>query len=567
VSGVIERLVGDLERLGVEYVFGYPGGRVIEFIEEVSASEEITFVRARDEREASFMAEAYGRVHGRPAVLTGQGPWIGSTGAQGIMEAHFGSSPLVVITDASERGDYAPLSPYQQSRGDYGGMSLPKIFDSFTKEWWYANSAADAIRCTQLAFKHTTAGRPGPTAVILDGDAVSSNVPEELVPQLWDPVAQTRNWQARPLERDIEAAVEALTNAKRPVIIAGNGVHASRAHDELREVAELYDCVVTTSYLGKSALAETHPLAGGVIGAFGQEGANQAVSEADVLLIVGCRMNPNDTNWGSPAFIRPDEQHLIHADIDSRNAGWVYPADVGLIGDAKATLQLLYERGTKQQTGASERAAAAKASFEPEPADGDDIVPAQVVKALEAVVDEETYICSDAGNNRMWLFNYFASKSPRSFFGPGGLGVMGWSAPAAVALSITTETDVVSVAGDGGFAMTMTAVETAVEWDVAPTFVVLNDAGLGSVRDFESSHGSIDGVRFDRFDFAETARTFGANGISVEEPTALESALTEAIENETATVVNVDIAGEHDVFGDSGIQSSFYAEMSGGLHE
>lgn len=567
MSGVINRLVEDLENLGVEYAFGYPGGRVIEFIEAISASDEITFVRGRDEREASFMAEAYGRIRGRPAVLTGQGPWIGSTGAQGIMEAHFGSSPLVVITDASERGDYAPLSPYQQSRGDYGGMSLPKIFDSFTKEWWYANSASDAIRCTQLAFKHATAGRPGPTAVILDGDAVSSDVPDDLIPQLWDPVEQTRNWQARPLNEDVDAAVGALEEAERPVIIAGNGVHASDAHEELREVAELYDCVVTTSYLGKSSLAETHPLAGGVIGAFGNEGANQVVSEADVLLIVGCRMNPNDTNWGAPSFIRPDEQQILHADIDSRNAGWVYPADVGLIGDATATLRLLSDRGTQQETGASERATTARASFEPEPADGDDIVPAQVVKALEAAVDEETYVCSDAGNNRMWLFNYFASKSPRSFFGPGGLGVMGWSAPAAVALAITTDNDVVSVAGDGGFAMTMTAVETAVEWGVSPTFVVLNDAGLGSVRDFESFHGSIDGVRFDRLDFAETARSFGANGISVGDSTALESAIDEGLASETATVINVQIEGEHDVFGDDGIQSSFYAEMSGGLHE
>ncbi|MFC4248416.1 thiamine pyrophosphate-binding protein [Natribaculum luteum] len=566
MSDVIEQLVSDLEKMGIEYAFGFPGGRVIEFIEELSSSE-ITFIRARDEREASFMAEAYGRVHGKPAVLTGQGPWIGSTGAQGAMEAHFGSSPLLIITDASERGDYAPLSPYQQSRGDYGGMSLPKIFDSFTKEWWYANSGPDAIRCTQLAYKHATAGRPGPTAVILDGSAVSADLPEDSIPQLWDPASQTRNWRSRPLEEDLDAAVSALETADRPVIIAGNGVHASGAHEELAAVAEAYDCVVTTSFLGKSTIAETHDLAGGVIGAFGQEGANQLVSDADVLLVVGCRLNPNDVNWGAPSFIRPEEQTIIHADIDSRNAGWVYPADVGLIGDAAESLRELVARGERTDDGASKRATEAKASFEPDADNAEELVPTTAIKALESVVGEETYVCSDAGNNRMWLFNYFASTSPRTFFGPGGLGVMGWSSPAAVALALTTENDVVSVSGDGGFAMTMTAVETAVELDVAPTFLVLNDASLGSVRDFETHRGSIHGVRFDRIEYAETVESFGANGVSITEPSALEPALEDALASDVATVLDVRIEGEHDVFGDDGLQSSFYRTMSGGLHE
>jgi acetolactate synthase-1/2/3 large subunit len=566
VSDVVQRLVSDLEAMGIEYAFGYPGGRVIEFIEELSSSE-ITFVRARDEREASFMTEAYGRVHGKPAVLTGQGPWIGSTGAQGTMEAHFGSSPLLIITDASERGDYAPLSPYQQSRGDYGGMSLPKIFDSFTKEWWYANSGADAIRCTQLAYKHATAGRPGPTAVILDGAAVNADLPEESIPQLWEPAEQTRNWRSRPVEADMDAAVSALETADRPVILAGNGVHASGAHEELVAAAETYDCVVTTSFLGKSTIAETHDLAGGVIGTFGQEGANQLVSDADVLLVVGCRLNPNDVSWGAPSFIRPDEQTIIHADIDSRNAGWVYPADVGLIGDATETLRGLAARGERTDDDATDRATAAKASFEPEAGHEDELVPTTVVKTLESVVDDGTYICSDAGNNRMWLFNYFASKAPQTYFGPGGIGVMGWSSPAATALALTTDDDVVSVSGDGGFAMTMTAVETAVELDVAPTFLVLNDASLGSVRDFETQRGSIHGVRFNRIEYAETVESFGANGVSITESSDLKPALQDALASDVATVLDVRIEGEYDVFGDDGLQSSFYQSMSGGLHE
>ncbi len=244
------------------------------------------------------MAEAYGRLHRKPGVLTGQGPWIGSIGAIGQLEARLGSSPMVVLTEASERGEYSTLAPYQQARGDYGGFALPKILDGITKEWWFPRTAKETLRSTQLAFKHSTAGRPGPTAVILDGDAVTAEIPDDGPPALWSPEKQVENWESAPTESDVERAAEHLAAAERPVIIAGNGVHAAGAYDELEAVADTFEMVVTTSYLGKSTIAETHDLAAGVIGSFGHEGANRAVSEADTILVVGCRMNPMDTNWG-----------------------------------------------------------------------------------------------------------------------------------------------------------------------------------------------------------------------------------------------------------------------------
>ena len=127
-----ERLVAELEDLGVEYVFGYPGGRVIEVLDHLPGSD-IDLVRPRDEREASVMAEMYGRLTGEPGVLAGQGPWIGSLGAIGQMEGRLASSPMVTITEASERGPYATLAPYQQASGDYGGLDLPTALSAFTK--------------------------------------------------------------------------------------------------------------------------------------------------------------------------------------------------------------------------------------------------------------------------------------------------------------------------------------------------------------------------------------------------------------------------------------------------
>ncbi|ELK49283.1 acetolactate synthase large subunit, partial [Haloferax sp. BAB-2207] len=144
------------------------------------------------------MAEMHGRLTGEPGVLAGQGPWIGSLGLIGQMEARLASSPVVTITEASERGAYSTLAPYQQSRGDYGGLELPKILDAVTKEHWFPRTPTETVRSLQLAFKHAVAGRPGPTAVILDGDAVTEPFPDESVPAVWDDETQTRTWTAAP---------------------------------------------------------------------------------------------------------------------------------------------------------------------------------------------------------------------------------------------------------------------------------------------------------------------------------------------------------------------------------
>lgn len=569
-EGIVEALVD----LDIEYIYGYPGGRVIEVFEALADRQSddvdgpgsdtpVEVIRPRDERQASVMAEVHGRVTREPAVLAGQGPWIGSLGAIGQMEARLGSSPMLVLTEASERGEFSTLGPYQQARGDYGGVSLPDILTGVTKEHWFPRTPAETLRSIGLAYKHSVAGRPGPTAVILDGGIVTDTLPEDPIPPLWNAAEQAKTWEARPTAIDVEDATVALAEANRPVIIAGNGVHASGAYDELETVAETYDCPVVTSYLGKSTLGETHRRAAGVIGAFGHEGANRLVSHADVLLIVGCRLNPMDTNWGSPSFIRPEDQTIIHADIDTRNAGWVYPADIGLIGDAAESLAELAEGGSGDNEWALERAASAREDFTSPSCDSDTvpIKPQRAVAAIEKVVDADTIVTADSGNNRFWLLNYLQTPARRTYFGSGGVGGMGWAPPAAVSLAIATDRNVIAVAGDGGFAMTMTAVETAVEYDVAPTFVVLNDRGLGMVRQMDDH---IPGVDFHDTDFVSVAEAFGANGRRIEDPDELLPSLQEAKTDGIPTVLDVRIDPTEEMADQ--LQSSFYADI-GGLHE
>jgi acetolactate synthase-1/2/3 large subunit len=557
-----ERIVETLEALDTDYVFGYPGGRVIEVFEALGDSE-IEVVRPRDEREASVMAEAAGRITRKPGVLAGQGPWIGSLGAIGQMEARLGSSPMVVLTEASERGEYSTIAPYQQSRGDYGGLDLPSILDGVTKEHWFPRTPVETVRTVQLAFKHATASRPGPCAVILDGDAVNGEVPDDHTPPLWDDKAQTRTWKPRAAEEDVDAATDALADAERPVVLAGNGVHAASAYDELEAVAEAYDAAVATSYLGKSTIAETHDRATGVIGSFGHEGANQVVSEADVLLVVGCRLNPMDTNWQAESFIRPDEQTILHLDVDSRNAGWVYPADVGLVGDAKETLSALVAAGDGETDWAKPRAAEAREAFSVPACDSEavPIKPQRAIAAIDDVVDERTVVTADSGNNRFWLLNYLQTPARRTYYGSGGVGGMGWAAPAAVSAALVTDRDAISVAGDGGFAMTMTALETAVQHDVAPAFVVLNDTSLGMVRQMDDE---MVGVEFHDTDFVAMAEAMGGRGLRVTQPENLVGALEGAKAASVPTVVDVRIDREEEMADQ--LQSSFYAEV-GGLHE
>ena len=557
-------VVAILEDLDVEYLFGYPGGRVIELLEYLPDSE-VDVVRPRDEREASVMAEVYGRLTAEPAVLAGQGPWIGSLGMMGQMEARLASSPMVVLTEASERGEYSTLAPYQQSRGDYGGLSLPSILDGVAKEWWFPRTPTETLRSVQLAFKHAVANRPGPTAVILDGNAIGDDVPEDPTPPAWDASEQAQTWDTAPTEEDIAVAVDALEAAERPVIVAGNGVHAAQAYDELAAVARAYDCAVATSYLGKSTYPETAERAVGVMGSFGHEGANRVVSEADTLLVVGCRMNPMDTNWQAPEFIRPDEQTIVHADVDTRNAGWVYPADVGLIGDAAQSLGALVDAGGAENDWAVERAADAREWFAAPACESDavPIKPQRAVKEIQGAVDEDTIVTADSGNNRFWLLYYLQTPATRTYFGSGGVGGMGWAVPAAVSAALTTDDDVIGVAGDGGFAMTMNSVETAVEYGVAPTFVVLNDTSLGMVRQMQDDH-EIAGVEFHDTDFLKVAEAFGAVGTRITDPGDFGGALEAGKAAETPHVLDVRIDREEEMADQ--LASSFY-ESVGGLHE
>ncbi len=559
-----EAIVEVLASLDVNRVFGYPGGRVIEVFETLAGTD-IEVVRPRDERQAAVMAEAHGRITGEPGVLMGQGPWIGSLGAMGLMEARLGSSPMVAITEASERGEFAPLAPYQAARGDYGGIDLPQILDAMTKETWKPRRPTETVTAVELAFKHAMAGRPGPTAVILDGAAVTESLPADPHPPRWAVGTRSSVDRAQPRSSAVTTAASQLVASDSPVIIAGNGVHQSSAYAELEATAKAFGAAVVTSYLGKSTIPEDHELAGGVIGSYGHEEANRLVGEADCLLVVGTRLNPMDTNWQAPNFIDPETQTIIHLDIDARNAGWTYPADTSLIGDAALGLAALVEHAPESVDTEWARSVAANArtdAFDDPNRTADDVPvrPERAIADLQSVAPPDAIVLADSGNNRFWLMHHYQTRVAGTYYGSGGVAGMGWSPPAAVAVALAGH-EAISVAGDGGFAMTMTAIETAREYGVSPTYVVLDDGALGMVREIDPA---IPGVEFPGTDLAAVAETLGADAQRVSEPDGLVDAYRHALSVDLPAVVVVDIdstidAGAH-------LQSSFYRAV-GGLHE
>ncbi|MFQ6029464.1 MAG: thiamine pyrophosphate-binding protein [Dehalococcoidia bacterium] len=490
-----ELIVQLLEEAGVEYVFGIPGGGTGQIFDLLSQKQDrIKTILVRHEQAAAIMADTYGRATGKPAVVMGQGLFIGSNASFGIMEAMLSSSPMLVLTDTSDGGS-AQHPANQSGAGEYGSIDLPTIFKSMTKYTTVATSPKEAVLGAQLAIKHATSGRPGPACVVMRSAAIAGEVDVESPPFIHHTAGYLNTAKPQSAPQDIQQAIEILSAAQRPVLVAGNGVHLSKSHQQLQELAELWDMPVTTSYKGKSAIAETHPLSLGMSGIYGQAAANRAIGDADTVVIVGAKLSPQDTVRERPSVFDPRRQRIIQIDIDDRNAGWTFPVELGLIGDAGSILSQLVE-ASKQVAPNSAAARQEWANSLPQrkeeptyfndPAmrqDSSPVTPQRLVALLQENLDPSTIFALDAGNNRTWMAHLYQAQQANTFFCPGGTAGMGWGLPAAVGLQVVyPDRPVVCVTGDGGYMMTVNAISTAMQYQLPIIRVVFNDGALGMVR-------------------------------------------------------------------------------------
>jgi acetolactate synthase-1/2/3 large subunit len=546
-----ELIVQFLEEAGIDAVFGIPGGGTGQIFDQLVGKEAVikTFL-VRHEQTAAIMADAYGRATGKPAVIMGQGLFMGSNAAFGIMEAMLSSSPMLVMTDTSD-GGVGQHPANQSGAGEYGSIDLHNIFRSMTKYTTLATSPKEAALGAQLAIKHATSGRPGPACLLMRTASISGEVDVESPPFIHDTAGYLNTAKPQAAPQDIEKAIDILAQSKRPVIVAGNGVHMAGAHGLLQQLAEQWNAPVATSYKGKSAIAETHPLSVGMVGIYGQEAANRAVGDADAVLVVGAKLSPQDTVRERPSVFNPRGQRIIQIDIDDRNAGWTFPVELGLIGDAGSILGQLVDasNATAADTAAnrSEWASALPHRKEDDAfyedaglhTDSSPALPQRVVKLLQETMPADTIYSLDAGNNRTWMAHFYQSQQAHTFFCPGGTAGMGWGLPAAVGLQVAYPgRQVVCVTGDGGYMMTVNALSTAMQYQLPIICVVFNDGALGMVRHHQAP-GQYIASEFAETDNAAVARGFGCFGVQVADSRDLPDALRQAQASGLPAVVDV----------------------------
>ncbi len=551
-----EMIVQTLEEAGVEYVFGIPGGGTGQIFQLLYGREDrIKTILVRHEQAAAIMADAYGRATGKPAVVMGQGLFIGSNASFGIMEAMLSSSPMLVLTDTSDGGS-AQRPANQSGAGEYGSIDLPNIFKSMSKYTALAASPKEAVLATQMAIKHAISGRPGPSSVVMRSAAISGEVDLESPPFIHNAAGFLNTAKPESAPSDVQRVVEILSQSRRPVLVAGNGVHVAGAHHQLQELAEIWGMPVATSYKGKSAIAETHPLSVGMVGTYGQAVANRVVGEADTVIVVGALLRSQETVRERPDIFDPRRQRVVQIDIDERNAGWSFPVELGLVGDAGSILnQLVAASKEAAEANAAQRndwtasmsTRKSAMSFYDDPdmhRDSSPVTPQRLVSILNETSDPSTVYTLDAGNNRTWMAHLYQAREAATFFCPGGTAGMGWALPAAVGLKLVyPDRPVTAVTGDGGFMMTVNALSTAMQYDLPITCVVFNDNALGMVLDHQPRGQEI-ASEFYPTDNAAIARGFGAFGVHVEDSRDLPDALREARDSGLPAVVDVAIDRE-----------------------
>lgn len=544
-----EGIVRVLEETGIDMVFGIQGGNMGRLYDALYDHQDtVRAVLVRHEQLASVMAEVYGRLTGKPGVCTGQGVFMLANALLGTLEAHFGSSPMLFLTDFSDSHPYTQHAPYQGGTGEYGGADTRKALEAVTKQTIVANHPIQAVQGTQLAIKHALSGERGPVAVIYHSTAIGGTVDPKARPFIYP----TSHYLPKPQPADpasVEAAAAALRKAERPVIIAGNGVRIAQAYHELEVLAGLIGAPVATSASGKGVFAETGDWALGVCGNFGQPTANHVIGQADLVLAVGTRLGPADTANENPALIDPTRQTIIQIEVEPKNASWSFPCDVTVIGDAKLALaqieREIVAKGAPAADALTKRKAAldeareAHNFFRGPDYDSDEapIMPQRIFKEILAATADDAIFTLDAGENRLFSVHYFQCKSAGSMLMP-GIGAMGYAVPAALAAKLVyPERQVLSISGDGGFSMAMNGIMTARDEDIPIVSVILNNSALGWVKHGQGNRTIAS--TFTEMDFAAIAKSMGVHGIRVTDPAELPGALAEALNSGQPTVVDI----------------------------
>ncbi|TMS57499.1 thiamine pyrophosphate-binding protein [Imbroritus primus] len=540
-------MVRTLTELDVEYAFTLPGLGVTWMLDEFYAKrKDLRVVLTRGEQVASIMAQVVGRLTGKPGVYMGQGPFASTTGAFGILEAYFSGSPMLVLTDTSCYDGFGMYGVYQTMTGDYGAADVRNVMKTMTKATYYATEPHEAVYAIQQAYKQANLPRQGPTAVVLKSPIIRREMPQQERVQLYPAQGYQEVVMPKPDGKGLAALAEMVRGAKRPVLVVGNGMQNARGRKAVAALAERFGLAVATSYNGKGIVDETSAVSVGMLGTWGMKSANAAVTSADVLVVVGASLGADYIKFRSADFIKPGVQRIAQIDVDPRNAGWVYPVELALCADGSDALEALLEHdlGAAQRDARlawiSDVNASHPVSLDVPAAAPGMLNNADIIKTLDTFLTPDDLLTLDAGTNRIWATTTLKIRTPGQLIVPGGIGGMGWGAPAAAATKLVhPEKNVVCLTGDGGFAMTMNVMATCVQENLPITVVVANNSGLGMVRDnLKERRIAVD---FSTTDFAQIARGMGCRGVNVTTREQLAAALAEARASGVPTVIDVTV--------------------------
>jgi acetolactate synthase I/II/III large subunit len=542
-----------LEDAGIDLVLGICAGYTTPIFEALYRRPEIRTIQVRQELLGSLAANAYGRLTGKPAVISGEGEFILGTGTQGIIESLLGSAPMLILTEMFDGGRMSHHGTYHSGAGDHATYDAVGAFKAICKKVFVSHYPAQAIQHTQLAVKHALSGDPGPVAVIYHSAAFEGSVGPGSFPRIYPASGYIKELPKSVDPAAIEAAAETIQNAERPMIIAGNGVRMSKAYDSLRAFAEAADAPVVTTQGGKGTYPETGALAGGVFGEWGRESANALVGDADLIVAVGTKLGPLDTVDQIPSLIDPARQTLVQIDIDPLNSAWTLPVQHLLLGDADAVLGALARAclvtGSARAVAGADRTAAAIEQYDlplkpTHTSDEFPLRPERLVSLIQQHWPEDGIITTDAGESRTYMLTWFKSAGGGRYLVPHGGGGMGYAIGAGLGAKIADPgRPVLAVCGDGGFPMTMNTLMNALQEGFPFAVVVFNNKALGWPL-----HVMSDDVKkffeFHDFDHAAIARAMGCEGVRAESVADVAAALDAARASSVPYVIDVPITLE-----------------------
>lgn len=522
-----EILIECLLEQGVDTVFGYPGGTVLNIYDALyKNSHRIQHVLTAHEQGASHAADGYSRATGKVGVcIATSGP--GATNlVTGIATAYMDSIPMVAIT-----GNVAvPLlgrDSFQEI--DITGVTIPITKHNFLVK--DVNDLADTVR---LAFEIAQSGRPGPVLVDIPKD-VSAAV-TEYIPA---PSSKARPINPPKPER-MERTLEILKEAKRPLIYMGGGVIAAGAYQQLRALAEKLDIPVCSSLMGLGAFPADHPLWLGMVGMHGTRAANIATRDCDALLVCGARFS--DRVAGNPKGFAPNAK-IIHMDVDHAEFDKNVQVTVRLAGELKEVLFGLASRlETTKHPEWIDACTANKVDWPSYPADPEGPVdPSVILRTLRDLTDRDTVLATDVGQHQMWSAQFYKQFEPRRLLTSGGLGTMGYGMGAAIGAQFgKQDSKVVLVTGDGCFHMNLNELTTMVSYKLPVVILVMNNRVLGMVRQwqkvfYQKRFSATDPER--QTDYVKLAEAFGAKGLTIAKNGDIEPVLREALATTDGPVV------------------------------